>query len=118
MSAIVCLCPLPHSCTLHFPFFARTWLVAFVTDASAGRNFERLITQRRLGTRPEGAPASSGPGPQQHHAAEVGAGAAHERRKQAGKDARKGCSLAKVGAAILRIAARMRVQTEGVQLSS
>jgi hypothetical protein len=31
-----------------------------------------------------------------------------------GKDA----SLAKVGAAILRMTARMRVQTEGVQLSS
>jgi len=61
--------PLSASTQLHaafpMPFLARTWLVAFVTDASAGRNFERLITQRRLGTRPEGAPASSGPGQQQ-----------------------------------------------------
>jgi hypothetical protein len=50
--------------------------------------------------------------------AEIGADAARERWKQAGKDVRKGRSLAEVGAAILRIAERMGVQTEGVQLSS
>jgi len=86
--------------------------------AAAGLSGSRLLSsQAGSGTCPAGAASSSGDAAQGRPKAEIGADAARERRKQAGKDIRKGRSLAEVVAAILRIAARMGVQTEGVQLS-
>ena len=88
--------------------------------AAAGLSGSRLFSsQAGSGTCPAGAAASSGAAPQGRHEAEIGAGAARERRKQAGKDVRKGRSLAEVGAAFfeLRRAWALGVQTEGVQLS-
>ena len=72
--------------------------------AAAGLSGSRLFSsQAGSGTCPAGAAASSGAAPQGRHEAEIGAGAACERRKQAGKDVRKGRSLAEVGAAFFEL---------------
>ena len=72
--------------------------------AAAGLSGSRLFSsQAGSGTCPEGAAASSGAAPQGRPEAEIGAGAACERRKQAGKDVRKGRSLAEVGAAFFEL---------------
>ena len=72
--------------------------------AAAGLSGSRLFSsQAGSGTCPAGAAASSGAAPQGRPEAEIGAGAARERRKQAGKDVRKGRSLAEVGAAFFEL---------------
>ena len=72
--------------------------------AAAGLSGSRLFSsQAGSGTCPAGAAASSGAAPQGRPEAEIGAGAACERRKQAGKDVRKGRSLAEVGAAFFEL---------------
>jgi len=72
--------------------------------AAAGLSGSRLFSsQAGSGTCPAGAAASSGAAPQGRHEAEIGAGAACERRKQAGKEVRKGPSLAEVGEAFFEL---------------
>ena len=72
--------------------------------AAAGLSGSRLFSsQAGSGTCPAEAAASSGAAPQGRPEAEIGAGAARERRKQAGKDVRKGRSLAEVGAAFFEL---------------
>jgi hypothetical protein len=79
--------------------------------AAAGLSGSRLFSsQAGSGTCPAGAAASSGAAPQGRHEAEIGAGAARERRKQAGKDVRKGPSLAEGAWAPQRILSRERLR--------
>ena len=73
---------------------------AAAADLSGSRLFS---SQAGSGTCPEGAAASSGAAPQGRPEADIGADAARERRKQAGKDVRKGRSLAEVGAAFFEL---------------